>query len=726
MKKITVFLLVFMMTLPMVAREGMWIPLLLNKYNIEEMQQMGFRLSAEDIYSINTAAMKDAVMIFGGGCTGELISDKGLVITNHHCGFSAIQSHSSVEHDYLTDGFWAMSAGEELPNPGLSVTFLKRMEDVTDSVLFGTSESMVMKERAKIIDQNINRLVKQATEGTGYTAQIKPFFYGNQYFLFVNEVFKDVRLVGAPPSGIGNFGGDTDNWMWPRHTGDFSLFRIYADANNQPAEYSPDNKPYEPAAHFPVSLNGVEEGDFTMVFGYPGSTDQYVPSFHLEMLTQKVYPKLVEVRTHKLNVLNRYMDADPGVRIQYAAKKASIANSWKRWKGEIRGLDILNAVEKKQTFEAGFLRWVYSDAGREARLGHIIDEYETLYKTYGDVRLARDLMLEVLVRNGIEVNQVAGLLSPLLAPGKTGEVKEEVLAAEKKALADKLSLFFKDYFEPIDREVTVELLTLFRQYTPANYLPSVFDVIDRKFKGSIEDYVEEVFKKTRFTNASLVSDLVDNLSKGTIKKIKRDPVFGLYESFKQIYSDQVYPDYTLLQQRHDSLDRIYMAAQMEYEPQRLFYPDANFTLRVTYGKVEGYQARDAVDYLSHTTLMGIMEKDNPDIYDYRVPERLKELFREKDFGRYSENGMVPVCFLASNHTTGGNSGSPVVNGQGQLVGVNFDRAWEGVMSDLMFNPAQCRNISVDIRYVLFIIDKFAGAGYLLDEMTIVNGSEIDE
>ncbi len=707
------------MTLPLFAKEGMWIPLLLNKYNIEEMQQMGFRLTAEDIYSINQAAMKDAVMIFGGGCTGELISDQGLLITNHHCGFSAIQSHSSVEHDYLTDGFWAMSPAEELPNPGLSVTFLKRMEDVTDSVLTGTSENMTMKERDVIIGRNIKRLVSRSLEGTHYTAQIKPFFQGNQYFLFVNEVFKDVRLVGAPPSAIGKFGGDTDNWMWPRHTGDFSLFRIYANEENEPAESSSENKPYRATSYFPVSLKGVEEGDFTMVFGYPGSTDQYVPSFHIEMLTQKVYPALVDVRTHKLNVLNRYMETDAAVRIQYAAKKASVSNSWKRWQGEIRGLDILNAVDKKQAYEAGFMSWVNSEPDRKARLGSILNEYDQLYQTYGDVQLARDMMLEVLMRNGIESNRLAALFKGLVTLYQEGETDKQAFEKMKETTINEVKRVFKDYYQPIDREITGELLTLYRAHVPNNYLPAVYADIERKYRRDTGAYAGHLFKKTFFTDEEAILKMINNFSAKQVKRINRDPMFRLYESFMEVYSDNIGPDYARQNQKLDSLNRIYMNAQMAYEPDKVFYPDANFTLRVTYGTVDGYRARDAVQYLNQTTLDGIMQKDNPDIYDYRVPERLKELYRDKDYGRYGQNGTMPVCFIATNHTTGGNSGSPVVNGEGHLVGVNFDRAWEGVMSDLMFNPDQCRNISIDIRYALFIIDKFAGAGYLLDEMTVV-------
>jgi hypothetical protein len=720
MKKLLLVIISLHLAFASFAKEGMWIPLLLEKYNIGEMQEMGFKLTAEDIYSINQASMKDAVMIFNGGCTAELISDQGLIITNHHCGYSAIQSHSTVENDYLTDGFWAMSKEEELANPDMTVTFLKSMEDVTDSVLMGVEDTMTMKEREEIISGNIRKIKDEATKDTHYTATVKPFFHGNQYFLFVNEVFKDVRLVGAPPSAIGKFGGDTDNWMWPRHTGDFSVFRIYADDNNEPAQYSADNKPFKPAKHFPVSLKGVDEGDFTMVFGYPGSTDQYVPSYHLQMLTEKVYPGLIDIRTHKLNIMDRYMEQDRGVRIKYAAKNARVSNSWKRWRGEIRGLDILDAQQKKKSYQADFQKWVAKDAEREARYGSLLNEYEELYAALGDVRLGRDMLLEVIFRNGVEVANVASMFRRLVTvyekeeKPKTEDV-EKIKANIKKDLAD----FFKDYHQPIDKENTADILSLYKETVNDEYLPAVYEEIARKHKGDYKAYADRLFKKTTFADEASALNFLEDFSARSIKKLKKDPAWVLYENFMDVYGDQLYPLYKSLNQKNDSLNQLYMKAQMEFESDEVFYPDANFTLRVGYGKVKGYEARDAVRYLHQTTLEGIMEKDNPDIYDYRVPERLKELYRTKDYGRYEENGTVPVCFIATNHTTGGNSGSPVVNAEGHLIGVNFDRAWEGVMSDLMFNPEQCRNISIDIRYALFIIDKFAGAGYLLDEMTIV-------
>ncbi|MBS2210786.1 S46 family peptidase [Carboxylicivirga mesophila] len=698
------------------ADEGMWIPMLLKKYNIEQMQEMGFKLTAEDVYSVNQACLKDAVVIFGRGCTGELISDKGLIVTNHHCGYGQIQYHSSVEHDYLTNGFWAMSPEEELVNPNLTVTFLKRMEDVTARVLDGVKDDMKIEERNKIIAQNIKAIKEEAIKDTHYTAVLKPFFQGNQYFLFVNEVFKDVRLVGAPPSAIGKFGGDTDNWMWPRHTGDFSMFRIYADKDNKPADYSKDNVPYKPAKHFPVSLKGVNEGDFTMVFGYPGSTYQYVPSYHLQMLTETVNPKLIDVRTEKLAIMNRFQEADPAVRIKYAAKNARISNSWKRWIGENRGLEILDAINKKQAYEEGFTAWAKAEAPEYAEL---LSNYEKVYKAYTNYNLTYGYYREMIPSNGIEIANLAGKMEALVALYKAEELDAEAAQKLKDGLVKSVKLFFKDYYQPLDKEVSAKLLSMYAENIDAAFQPDVYNLINGKFKGDVNKYVDYLFAKSVFDEEAKVIDFINAFSVKSFKVLEKDPAYLLNKSFANVYSNKVYPQLKKYRSELADLDKAYMAAQMKYESDRVFYPDANFTLRVSYGQVKGYTARDAVYYKHYTTLEGIMEKDNPDIYDYRVPARLKELYKNKDYGRYEVDGTVPVCFVATNHTTGGNSGSPVLNAEGHLIGINFDRAWEGVMSDLMFNPEQCRNISLDMRYVLFIVDKMAGAGYLLDEMTII-------
>jgi len=700
------------------ADEGMWIPMLLKKYNIEQMQQMGFKLTAEDIYSINQASLKDAVMIFGGGCTGELISDKGLLITNYHCGYRQIQQHSSLENDYLTNGFWAMSQKEELANPGLKVTFLKRMEDVTEKILTGVTDDMKPEEREKKVKENIANIVKEATKDNSYQAIVKPFFHGNQYFLFINEIFKDVRLVGAPPSAIGKFGGDTDNWMWPRHTGDFSVFRIYANKDNEPAEYSEDNVPYKPAKHFTISLKELKEGDFTFVFGYPGSTYEYVPSYHLKMLTEYINPKLIDVRTEKLNIMNRFQESDAKVRIQYAAKNAGISNSWKRWIGENRGLAKLNAIEKKQQFEENFNNWCKADTKRDKKYGQLLEQYKNVYDSYAPYRLAASYVSELVFRTGIEITKIAGSFNMLISAAERNTNSKE-FSHLKTSLKNNINGFYKDYYMPLDKEIAVKLLTMYKENVPLQFQPDIYKNINKSFKGDISKYVDKLYEKSAFRDKASAEELLNSLSPKKIKKLKKDPAFKLYTSFKNLYTQSIIQKYHELGLQLKELDRKYMAAQMEFEKDKLFYPDANFTLRVTYGKVKGYEARDAVYYKHYTTIDGVIAKDNPEIYDYDVPEKLKTIYQEKDFGQYEINGTVPVCFVATNHTTGGNSGSPVLNAEGQLIGINFDRAWEGVMSDLMFNPDQCRNISLDMHYMLFLIDKFAGAGYLLDEMTIV-------
>lgn len=719
-RKFISFLLILALSQITLAREGMWIPMLLEKYNIKEMQSMGFKLTAEDIYSINQASMKDAVMIFGGGCTGELISEKGLLLTNHHCGYSAIQSHSSVQNDYLTNGFWAMSAAEELPNPNLRVTFLKWMEDVTDKVLEGVDQNMTVKERQSIIAGNISEIRKKAVEGTHYSAIIEPFFHGNQYFLFVNEVFTDVRLVGAPPSAIGKFGGDTDNWMWPRHTGDFAVFRIYANSDNKPASYSPDNVPYKPKAFFPISLNGVQEGDFTMVFGYPGSTAQYVTSHHIDMLANMVYPKLVNLRTSKLEVMNRYMESDAAIRIQYAAKNASLSNSWKRWIGEIKGLEKLDVIGKKQQYESAFNQWANGTAELKEQYGSILNQYGEVYADYATYRLVRDYIMEFIGRVGLESVRLAGSFERLLVMSQRENPDIEAISKEKARLQQEIETHFKNYNLQVDKEISFISLEHLKNDLPAKFLPDIFKTIETNYKGRVSDYVSDYFQKSLFINETATVNFFNNIDSKTANRFNSDPAYILFNSLRNAYYDFINPKFVDLQYQIDSLNHIFMAAMMEFEPDRVFYPDANSTLRVSYGNVKGYEARDGIYYRHFTTIEGIMQKDNPDIYDYRVPNKLKELYNNKDYGRYAVGGTVPVCFIADNHTTGGNSGSPVLNSRGELIGINFDRAWEGVTSDLMFNTEQSRNISLDIRYVLFIIDKFAGAGYLLDEMKLIN------
>jgi len=717
-KKQISFLLIFIfLSAPFLrADEGMWIPLLLKKYNIKDMQAKGFKLTAEDIYSINKASMKDAVMIFGGGCTAELISDQGLIITNHHCGFGAIQSHSSLEHDYLTNGFWAMSKKEELTNSGLTVTFLERMADVTKEVLKNVTDNMTEKERQREIYKQIRIIEASNTSNGKFKTKVKPFFYGNQYYLFVTKVYKDVRLVGAPPSAIGKFGGDTDNWMWPRHTGDFSVFRIYADKNNEPATYSENNVPFKPKKHFPISLKGVKKGDFTMVFGYPGSTEEYLTSFAVKMISEVENPHQIKIRQAKIDIMKKYMNADPAVRIKYASKYASVSNYWKKWIGENRGLKKLNAVQKKQGFEKAISEWMGKDNARNKKYGNLLNKYENLYKKLTPNKLAQDYFYEAFYRLDI-----SRLVSPYRRlAGLKSDTTQEVIDRAIDFLKKRVDGNFKDYHKPLDKEMFEKILAIYYKNMDKKYYPSEFAFVEKKFKSDFQKYGDYIYKKSIFTDKARLNKFLDSYKhKSSVKKLKKDPVYRLFTSFIDVYIDKVQKPVSHTNLELDSLNRIWMQAIMEFREGQKLYPDANFTLRVTYGKVDTYLPRDGVKYLHYTTLDGIMEKDNPDIYDYKVPEKLKELYKNKDYGQYAEDGKVHVCFTASNHTSGGNSGSPIINGEGHLLGINFDRNWEGTMSDIMYDPDQCRNISIDIRYALFIIDKFAGAGYLLDEMTLI-------
>lgn len=692
------------------ADEGMWIPLLIEKYNIEDMQKKGFKLSAEDIYSINQACLKDAIIIFGGGCTGGLISDKGLILTNHHCGYGAIQSHSSVGHDYLTDGFWAISQDEELPNPGLTATFLKRMEDVTYQVLEGVKDEMNEDERKRKISENIIKIREQAEKDNEYNASVKSFYYGNQYFLFVYEVYKDVRLVGAPPSAIGKFGGDTDNWMWPRHTGDFSIFRIYADRDNQPADYSSENVPYKPKKHLPVSLKGINEGDFTMVLGYPGSTYQYITSDEIKWIKDISNPNKIELRDIRLEVMNKYIENNDTIRIKYASKSAGVSNSWKRWKGEIIGLERLSVVEKKMELEYQFRKWTESN---DKEYVGLLEEFSNVYSELEKYNIAYDYYREAIL--AVEIVRFASRFNDIIEMAVI-EDENEKLEKELENLRQLAAYFFKDYEQKIDQEIFSRLLPLYFLNVSNEFHP---DLSTFNFPGDSESIVASLHENTIFNNYDYLKKLLSADNTENIKDLQNDPVFKFYQKFNDVYQTDIKHVRDSLRNITQILYRDYMKGLMEMQEDKILFPDANFTMRVSYGEVSGSYPRDGIKYINNTTLDGVMEKDNPEIYDYDVPEKLKKIYRNKDFGRYEVNGSVPVCFIATNHTTGGNSGSPVLDAEGNLIGLNFDRTWEGIMSDMVFDPEQSRNISVDIRYVLFIIDKYAGATHLLDEMTIV-------
>ncbi len=696
--------------------EGIWIPLYLGELNETEMQSMGMNITADDIYSINHASLKDAILIFGGGCTAEIVSDEGLILTNYHCGYSRIQAHSSLENDYLTNGFWARDRSEELANPGLTVTLLIRMEEVTSLVLEGVSDTMNEADRMFTIAMNIDSVKKEAVKGTHYKAVVRSFFEGNRYFLFVNEVFEDVRLVGAPPSDIGKFGGDTDNWIWPRHTGDFSVFRIYADKDNNPCKYSQENIPYHPKKHLAISLNGVQQGDFTFVFGYPGRTEEYIPSCQISLQVNMLNPLLINLRGKRIEIFKQGMDQSSEIRIQYAAKQASVANGWKKAIGEDRGIKRLNAIENKKQFESAFQEWANSTADLKNKYGPVLPAFEKIYKNLGPLYQSALYIREAGF--GVEIIRFARQFEPLVEAGKRTDESKENTEDRIQKLIRSSDLFYKDYQPGIDKKIFVALMSDYYNSNPKEDLPLEFSEITGRYKGDMNRLAEEIFEHSLFASREKMNNFLTSYKKSSWKKLQKDLVYKLTQGFNN-YNEVLVKKISQLNLTTDSLMQLYMKGQMEMQPMKLFYPDANSTLRVAYGKVDGYKPEDAVDYEYFTTLKGIIEKEDADVYDYVVENRLKELYYEKDYGRYGDqDGTMHVCFLATNHTSGGNSGSPVLDANGNLIGLNFDRCWEGTMSDLYFDPEQCRNIVLDIRYCLFIIDKFAGAKHLVDEMTI--------
>ncbi len=702
------------------ADEGMWLPSLISQ-RIGDMQAKGFRLSAEDIYSINQASLKDAVVLFGGGCTGELISSEGLLLTNHHCGYAQIQKHSSVEHDYLKDGFWAMDRSEELPNPGLEVWFLDRMEDVTGAVLDGYEPGMTEQQRDSVVRTNSEAIAGKAEkDGTGLRADVESLYYGNQYFLFVYRVFKDVRLVGAPPSSIGKFGGDTDNWMWPRHTGDFSIFRIYADKDNNPAEYSEDNVPYIPKKYFKISLGGVSEGDFTFIYGFPGRTQEYIVSEAVRYISEISDPHKIALRTLRLDIQDRYMSASQAVRIQYSSKNAAVSNSWKKWQGEMRGIRKMNTVETKKENERLFEEWA---AGSE--YSGIVGRLDSLYRLMEPYAFAADYYNETA--RAIELTSFAAEYARRLE--KAAGVSSPDEATQARESAKRLAAaFYKDYYMPIDKESFIALMDMFDRNIPSGFKPEYFTESMGRY-GSAEAWADSLFGNSVFSDSSALTKTVaaacaDGV--GTdITLLTDDPAVEFGNEFRKWYMEGIRSVVQRLGSEITLLYRDYMKGQMEFNKDRALYPDANLTLRVAYGSVQGYSPADGTYYLPMSTIEGIMQKDNPDIFDYNIPQRLRDIYAEKDYGEWTVTDAsgrltVPVCFIATNHTSGGNSGSPVINADGDLIGINFDRVWEGTMSDIVFDPDLCRNISLDIRYVLFIIDKVAGAGHLIDEMTFTD------
>ena len=708
-----IFLFVFRMAK---ADEGMWLPQLLGQLNEKQMKSLGMKISASDIYNINKGSLKDAIVSFGGFCTGELISDKGLLITNHHCGFDAIQNHSTIERNYLKDGFWAMNYGQELPNPGLFVTFIIRIDDVSSQVLNGVNNTTTESARQSLIDKNIEELKKTAKKENYQDLLVRPFFDGNKYYLFVTETYKDVRLVGAPPSSIGNFGKDTDNWMWPRHTGDFSMFRIYAGKDNKPAAYSADNVPYQPKKSLAISLDGLTSGDFTMVFGFPGRTTEYLPASAVEQIINVNDPAKIAIREKALGVIDGFMRNDEGIRIQYAEKYANIENAYKKWQGEVLGMKRTNGLDKKKAYESEFIRRVNANPKWKEKYGSLLSDLNTAYAEFKDLGYARDYYNEVIGR--IELFAIAAQLNNLVAlKEKNGEKGYlEGLPAAK----EKLQGIYKEYNAMVDQRLFAALMELYvKNQSPEMLAPDLVDWLKAN-GGNVEKLADEVYDKTEMDNGTKTLLDLENNPQQVLEKHKNDRVTRLLASINASYAEKVTSKLTPIQNRINSLQRSYMQAQMEVFPEKRFYPDANSTMRVTYGQVKGYQARDAVDYTYYTYLDGVLEKYKPGDYEFDLPPKLIDLYHKKDYGQYAAGGKLPVCFIATNHTTGGNSGSPALDAYGNLVGLNFDRVWEGTMSDLNYDPSICRNIMVDIRYVLFIIDKYAGATNLIRELKLVH------
>lgn len=717
MKKL--FLSLFVILTGLASRavpdEGMWLLPLIEKLNIGKMTELGFKLTSEDIYSVNRASLKDAIVIFGGGCTGEIVSPQGLLLTNHHCGYGQIQNHSSLEHDYLTNGFWAMKKEDELPNQGLSVTFLIRIEDVTDQVLAAVREGMSETERNNAINEARMNIQRKATEGTWYNATVSTFYNGNQFFLFVYERFNDVRLVGAPPSSIGKFGHDTDNWEWPRHTGDFSIFRVYTAPDGRPAPYSKENVPLKPRHYLPVSIKELNKGDFAMILGYPGRTMRYYTSYEVDELLKITHPNRIKIRGIRQDILMADMQANQKVNIQYASKYSISSNYWKYSIGQKAGLERLDVKAKKQQTEEEFNRWVNQNAERKAKYGDALNLIKDAIEKRAEYAHAQQYLSECFSQ-GCEILALNQVASALISALKSGDEKR--LADLTNNIKNNLSnSFYKDYNPPTDKKSVKAMMKLYRADVPAKFHPDFYtNVVDKKFKGDIDKFVDDMFARSVFSEES---KLMTFLNKPSLKVLENDPVYLTATSVNKV-STEVGNNLRQYDADLGKGRRLWMAALMEMTPEKTQYPDANSTMRLTYGQVLDYDPRDGVTYKYYTTLKGVMEKYKPGDYEFDVPQRLKDLYNRKEFGRYaSKSGYMPVCFTTNNDITGGNSGSPIINGNGELIGLAFDGNWEAMSGDVAYEPELQRTIAVDIRYVLWVMDVYAGAKHLVDEMTII-------
>jgi hypothetical protein len=700
--------------------EGMWLPMFVDRLNWTDIQEMGLQLTPEELYSINNSSLKDAVVGLAAGsapngyfCTGEIVSDKGLMLTNHHCAYDIIQSQSSVENDYLTDGFWAMSLEEELPNPGITASFLVRMEDLNSVILPELTEEMTGAERSAKVRELTKDIKEQASQDGKYDVVVKSFFGGNEYYMFVYETFKDVRLVGTPPESIGKYGGDTDNWMWPRHTGDFAVLRVYTAPDGSPAEYSEDNIPLKPRHHLPISLKGVEKDDFAMIWGFPGSTERYLTSAGIEFAINEKNPAIVEIFGAVLEQMKIHMDADDAIRIKYASDYASMANGWKYFIGQTRGLKRLDVKSKKAAIENDFDNWVNKNSGRKEKYGNTIgkitagyDEMEAVVKQvyYSSIGMGR---IQLLSNTG-----QAAQLESLLEDAKNNKT---AIGISVESITGELPELFEDFDREMDMDITKVILSVYKKNLATDQLPTVFEIINADFDGDINAYVDDLYEESMFASEE---SMMKFLKKPKLKKLQKDPAFILSNSLRDVLMENRVA-FMNGQNKVDDGMRLFIDGLRKMNPDTKYYPDANSSLRFTYGSVQDYYPADAVHYNYVTHLFGVMEKEDPGSDEFIVPEKLKQLYEAKDYGDYGVDGKLIVCFLSTNDITGGNSGSPVMNGNGELIGIAFDGNWEAMSGDIAFEPELQRTINVDIRYVLFVIDKFAGAQHLIDEMTIV-------
>ena len=715
MARLLLFLITLATPLLLSATDGMWLPLLLENLNEEEMKGLGMKISAEDIYSINKGSLKDAIVHFGGFCTGEVISDQGLVLTNHHCGYGAIQSHSTLENNLLEDGFWAATKADERPNPGLFVTFIDRIEDVSRKVLKGVTRGMSEEDRAATLATNLEALRESYPLGDHEELLLKPFYAGNQYFAFVTKTYPDVRLVGTPPSSIGKFGADTDNWEWPRHTGDFSLFRIYTDADGNPAEYSADNVPMRPKKHLSISMKGVKPGDFSMIFGFPGRTDQYLPASAMRQRTEVINPIRIGMRDLSLDVIDSAMRADPQVKIDYASKQARIANAWKKWRGESEGVAAVGGIAKREAFEAEYRKRAGKKENEAGDYLGLLSGMDEIVAAQEEVAKTRAYTAEL--NYNVDLFRIANVLRRQVKIAEANGIEE--FKKRLPGLISYVDRFYQGYNPEVDRGVARALLPVYYDMVPEKH--QSFYVRDQaEFAGSPRQLVDDIYQRSYLTRGDRLLKLMKQKPEVLLDVLRGDMGFQFVHQLNAFNEQRVLDPYNKYQERNAPLARRYMEALINFFPERRFYPDANSTMRVSYGKFEGFTGLDGDERDYMTYLDGVVAKYVPGDYEFDLPAGLLKLHEEKDYGRYATaDGKLPVCVLGSNHTTGGNSGSPALNAEGQLVGLNFDRTWQSTMSDINYDPSICRNIMVDIRYVLFLIDKLGGAPHLVEEMTMV-------